>query len=1138
MVRLPRHPALPMNCAFLTRIVAVIVLCLGTVSEARAQAYGLTSRPAAGAYLDGALPSVPPGTPTVWSTAVAFPNLTFLNPLGLLPLPGATTLVVWEREGRIWSFDNNAATSTKTLVLDLHNQCQGWDDEGLLGLAFHPNFATNHYFYVWYNWVAPGTVQGNSTTRPPNATSTHQRLARFTYNPATGLADPATELVIIDQTDHNTWHNGGGMFFHPVNGFLYLTNGNDADGSNDQIINKGFFGCLLRIDVDKRGGSISHPPVTRAFEEVSPNWPQYYVPNDNPFVGVAGALQEIYGLGLRSPHRMTYDALSNRIFIGDVGEGTKEEIDVIEPTDPGGLNFQWHQIEGYGGDLTGAYFGVNKRPMIDYTHGADGNAVIGGYVYRGTAIPQLVGKYVFADNISNRIYMLDESTHTATTPASKVYLTTMPKGPGPNSGADYTGISSWGHDANNELYLCQLSSTGGQIYKLQATGGTGGGSTPLPTTLSATGAFSDVVNLTPSTKLIPYSINSSFWSDGALKSRWAVIPNGTNVGFAPTGEWTFPGGSVFVKHFELAVDDTNPAVHRRLETRLLIKMASGGVFGATYKWREDNSDADLLDDASLTEGNAISTTASLGALTSLDIGGPALAGSTSRTGDDLTITAGGTDVWGASDQFRFAYLQRTGDFDLRMRVDSLAQANAISKVGLMARGSLAADSQYAYSITYPPTGGRAYDFEYRTADGAGARSGPVVGPGTAFPRWVRLRRLGNVFTGLTSTDGNLWTVMGSATIAMPSTVYFGVAACAHTASPTTTATVHLERDTRLQSWYYPSRTDCVNCHNQNAGSVLGLKTRQLNCTQLFPATNVTDNQIRAWNHVGLFSNAPQESAIPGMDKLSAVGDGAASLQQRARSYFDANCSQCHRPNGAPAYWDARYDTPFLQQGIVNGQVGNDLGVYGAHVVAPQDLAHSAIYSRVNLVGANQMPPLARGQVDTNGVAMLASWINSLPAISLTGARTGATYLNSDVLTLTGSATAAGGSVIRVEFWDKGVKIGQSTGAPYVLTLPDPLPIGFHQITAIVYDSLGGVSSSSIVTLNVLPLQLSLLGFSGLGAPMLQTQIPTGRSYIVEYSDNLAAGWNTLQSGAATGQILNLQDPTAGNHRFYRLRVLP
>ena len=1120
-------------------ILALVALVLFLSREtAGAQAYGLSSRPSVGAYMDGVLPTVPPATPTVWSTAVAFPSLTFQNPMGLLPLPGTGKLVVWEREGRIWSFDNAAATATKTLILDLHNQCQGWDDEGLLGLAFHPNFASNHYFYVWYNWVTPGTVIGDANTRPPNATSTHQRLARFTYNPATGLADPASELVLIDQIDHNTWHNGGGLFFHAVNGFLYLTNGNDANGANDQIISKGFFGCLVRIDVDKRGGAISHAPTTRAFEEVSANWPQYYVPNDNPFVGVAGALEEIYGLGLRSPHRMTYDAVSNRIFIGDVGEGTKEEIDVIEPADPGGLNFQWHQIEGYNGDLTGTYFGVNKRPMIDYNHGADGNAVIGGYVYRGTAIPQLAGRYVFADNVSNRIYMLDESTHTATTPASKVYLTTMPKGPGPNSGTDYTGISSWGYDANNELYLCQLSSTGGQIYKLLATGGTGGGSTPLPATLSATGIFSDLPNLTPSPKLIPYSINAPFWSDGAIKSRWAVIPAATTVGFAPAGEWTFPTGSVFVKHFDLAADDTDSTIRRRLETRLLIKMAAGGVFGATYKWREDNSDADLLADASLTEASAISTAASLGTLTSADIGSPALAGSTSRTGDDLTITAGGADVWGTTDQFRFAYLQRTGDFDLRMKVNSITQAASISKIGLMARGSLAANSQYAYSITYPPAGGRAYDFEYRASDGGGAAASTVVGPGTAFPRWVRLRRAGNVFTSLTSTDGSLWTVMGSTTIAMPTTVYFGVAACALTGGATTTASVHLERDTRLQYWYYPSRGDCVSCHSQVAGSVLGLKTRQLNGPQLFPGTNVTDNQIRAWNHVGLFSNAPQESAIPGMDKLSAVGDATASLRQRARSYFDSNCSHCHRPGGAPSYWDARFDTPLLQQGIVNGQVGNNLGVAGSRIVTPQNLAHSALYSRVNLVGANQMPPLARGQIDSSAVSMLAAWINSLPAIGLGGATDGTTYLNSDSLTLTGSATAVGGSVSRVEFWDNGVKLGQSAGAPYTLTLPGPLPLGFHQITAVVYDSVGGVSPSSIVTLNVLPLQLSLLGFSG-ARPLLSTQIPSGRSYFIEYTDDLTTGWSTLQTGTANGQLLNLQDPAATrNHRFYRLRVLP
>ena len=129
-------------------------LCiLALPAECFAQAYGLTSRPSVGAYLDGVMPPEPPAVSTSWSVVVAFPSLHFDNALGLLPLPGTTKLVVWEREGRIYSFENNAVTTDaqKTLMLNPSNQCQGWDDEGLPGLAFHPNFAVNHYVYVWYN---------------------------------------------------------------------------------------------------------------------------------------------------------------------------------------------------------------------------------------------------------------------------------------------------------------------------------------------------------------------------------------------------------------------------------------------------------------------------------------------------------------------------------------------------------------------------------------------------------------------------------------------------------------------------------------------------------------------------------------------------------------------------------------------------------------------------------------------------------------------------------------------------------------------------------------------------------------------------------------------------------------------------
>jgi len=751
--------------------------------------YGLNARPSFTAFNGGTLPINAQPVSGTWSTVPAYPQLTFLNPLGVLPLPGTHKLVTWGREGQVWSFDDDPAVKTKKLILDLHANCQGWDDMGLLGLAFHPDFAHNHYVYVWYNWVPTGKVKGDATTRPPNGLSTHQRLARFTYSPATGVIARASEYVLLDQIDHNTWHNGGGMFFHPGNGFLYLTNGNDANGDHDQRIDGGLFGCIIRIDVDKRGGAISHAPTQRATEEVGPNWPHaYFVPNDNPFVGVNGAREEIFALGLRSPHRMTYDAESGRIFIGDVGEGAFEEVDVIEPNDPAGLNFQWSVIEGYHGDLTPPYLGVNKRPVLDYPHGSDGSAVIGGYVYRGTALPELVGKYVFGDNLSNTIWYLDESTLTANTPATKVPLATLPKGPGPNSGSDYTGLSSFGYDTHGELLLCQLSSTGGQLYRLSSTGPQ---AHQMPLTLSATGVFSDLATLTPAAGFVSYDVNTPLWSDGAHKQRWFAVPSGTTVDFAPTGEWTFPEGSVFVKNFELPTDDGDPSKLQRLETRVLVRDSLGHVYGGSYKWRADLSDADLVIDGT-TENVSIAT---------------------------------------------------------------------------------------------------------------------------------------------------------------------------------------VDHSIRTQPWYYPGRQDCTQCHNPASSGVLGVNAQQSNRAHLFTGTGVTDNQLRAWSHAGYFTTAVDETAIGSMLKLVALDDPVATVEQRARSYLDANCAHCHRPGGVRAFWDARYETPLDEARIINGIVGNTLGEAGARVIVPGDLENSILHKRLRTATESyKMPPLAKNVVDATAVQVIEQWI--------------------------------------------------------------------------------------------------------------------------------------------------------------------
>ncbi|EEF57830.1 LamG-like jellyroll fold domain-containing protein [Pedosphaera parvula] len=752
-----------------------------------ASAYGLGLRPAFGPFLNNQMPETAPVISGNWSAVVAFTNLTFTNALGLASVPGTDKLVVWEREGRVYSFTNDPGASSKTLVLDLSNQCQGWDDSGLLNLVFHPGFVTNHFVFVYYTWVTPGTVVGSPTVRPPTFVTGayHDRLSRFTLD-ANGVAIPGSELVLVDQAGDCVWHNGSGMFFHPTNGFLYVTDGDDENTSNTQIIDRGLFSGVWRLDVDMRGGAISHPIPRQPVNGVTAN---YYIPNDNPFVGVPNALEEFYAIGLRSPHRMTCDPVTGRIFIGDVGNASWEELDVIEPNDPPGLNFQWSVIEGLNGDLTPPYIGVNRRPILNYSH-SEGQAIIGGYVYRGSQFAaDLGGKYIFGDNVQKKIWALDEST----TPAGKILLCTMPTGAGPNSGSDYTGLSSFGLDKNNELYLCQMSSVGGHIFKL-ARSGPPPVNRPIPATLSATGAFKDLSTLAVSDGLVPYTVNSPLWSDGAAKQRWIGLPTNSFVHFAPTGEWAFPNGTVLVKHFDLPVDDTNPNVLRRLETRLLVRDTNGVVYGVTYKWRTDYSDADIV-------------------------------------------------------------------------------TNGISE-----------------------------NIVINTASG-----------------------------------------------------------------------------TRTQTWYYPGPLDCLRCHTAAAGYVLGVKTRQLNGNLSYPVSGVTDNQLRAWNHAEMFDTNIVEANISGYSKLVKVSDTSASLELRVRSYLDANCSQCHRPGGAPAFWDARFDIPLTNQNIINGVVGDTLGIAGAKVVVPQDLTKSVMYLRVNSLGTYQMPPLARNTIDSSAVTALAEWITTLPS---------------------------------------------------------------------------------------------------------------------------------------------------------------
>ncbi len=580
---------------------SILLLLTVLVSKIEAQTPGLTTRQPIGAYLNNAFPTTSPGSGGAFTLEDAFPGVTFVDPIKMVQQPGTSFVWVICRQGQVWRLDKNSPATTKTLMLDLASNTLGFGDSGLLGIALHPEFgqpgsANRGFIYVWYNFVPDNTPSSNSHL-------SFDRLSRFTVQDGATSISRSSESVMINQYDEHEWHNGGDMFFGP-DSFLYIGVGDEGDlgepYNNAQKINNGLFSGMLRIDVNQNP-ALSHavrrqPLAGATITAVPSGWPAtytqgYFIPNDNPWVNPSGTvLEEFYAIGLRNPYRMSYDASSGKTLIGDVGQEAAEEIDVLEK----GANYQWSYLEGtVAGPKSkpAVILGKETSPIYSYSHAGSGRCIIGGYVYRGSKLPgNLAGKYIYGDFVTGQIWSLDWQTPGA----QPVQIYQMPA-------SSLTGFSV---DANNETYVTTLGASG-QVLKLSVSGGTA----QPPATLSATGAFTSLSNLTPTTGIVPYNVNSPLWSDGATKQRWVALPNdgapytSSEVAkFSATGIWSFPVGTVFIKHFELGTNDANPAIRKRLETRFLVN-GSNGWYGVTYKWRADGTDADLL-----TNGENLSVT--------------------------------------------------------------------------------------------------------------------------------------------------------------------------------------------------------------------------------------------------------------------------------------------------------------------------------------------------------------------------------------------------------------------------------------------------------------------------------------------------------------------------------------------------
>ena len=358
----------------------------------------------------------------------AYPALaSFSKPLEIQRIPdGSNRIVVVQQRGIISVFQNSASTTTKKTFINLSNRVsQNFNETGLLGCAFHPDFIHNKYVYLNYT----GDTNGQLTSF----------ISRFTVsadNPDSLVRASEKILLILSQPYEN--HNGGCLRFGP-DGYLYASFGDggsggdpDRNGQNKSVL----LGKILRIDVNSTQDTL-----------------QYAIPPTNPFASnESGYRREIYSYGMRNTWRFSFDDVTGKLWAGDVGQGEYEEVDIINVGD----NCGWNIMEGFhcynssGCDQTGL-----KLPVFEYSHNFGDNSITGGYVYHGSVFPALKNKYIYGDEVSGRIWAFDYNGGVA--PTNTLLLDKTSPG---------TNISSFGVDADGEIFVIAFGS--GKIMKLSS----------------------------------------------------------------------------------------------------------------------------------------------------------------------------------------------------------------------------------------------------------------------------------------------------------------------------------------------------------------------------------------------------------------------------------------------------------------------------------------------------------------------------------------------------------------------------------------------------------------------------------------------------------------------------------------------
>ena len=771
-----------------------------------------------------------------------------------------------------------------------------------MSVAFHPEYnlagsANRNYLYALYTTQA---LASNGFAVDADG-SLFIRVSRFTRDEATGDFPTSSEQILIQQQFFERGFDGfvhiaGGIVFGS-DGFLNISWGDNEhapnadtqgskEGENDepfyqdsQRVDRVFQCALIAVDVDSQGGAVSSPPVRTlqgssgahgvagTTQSCPPSHPWYhlenfsgmgyYIPRSNYFhrdnnippAGTAGtsegyiysqhsvsgnrvltsynydahgdALEEHIAVGLRNSWKLAADPVDGDIAMFEVGSNSTdrsrnfEEFNVLVQ----GGNYGWPYREsnvaqefetgvtmGPGGDSgVPVYLGVETDPVFAYSHSTNsGRSASGGLFYRGTQLSSLTGKLIGGDHRTGTIYSVDYKSG-GTPVVTELHpggvnireMTTSP------DGEDILWV-----DATRIYRLADISA-----------------STPEPPALlSATGAFASLLTLEPRAGLIAYEPIAPLWSDRAAKLRYMAIPNDAGIAgeydleeekvtFSEEEPWSFPEGSVFVKQFSVPLDEAdpdNPAKQFKVETRFFVHGTDGQYFGFSYRWRDDQSEADLIPN-----------------------------GDTSAFDKDLTISR---------------------------------------------------------------------------ADGS----------------------------------------------------------------------------TYLQTWEYPTRQECFECHQPATGFVLGVRSRQLNSILDFTASTAASSSATATSKANQLTNLDQLGVLASdihvsdiVDYLTSanIADETVSLEHRVLSYLDSNCSSCHQPNGVAgrADFDALLTTPLFAKRLINFTPQTEsLGLIDPFIVKPGDPTNSLLFHRDSSLEEDvQMPPLAKSINDEVYLAVLERWIERI-----------------------------------------------------------------------------------------------------------------------------------------------------------------